>query len=144
MNDYSNILVAIDGSEAAEKAFLKAVEIAKGHQSRLIIAHVVDPITSPGVEEYHVSIIESSKRYGQSLLEEYEKRAVEAGVKEAVSQLELGSPKSKIPKVIAEKYGADLIVCGATGMNAMERFILGSVSQSIARNAACDVLVVRS
>ena len=32
---------------------------------------------------------------------------------------------------------------GATGMNAMERLLLGSVSQYVSRHALCDVLIVR-
>ena len=35
-------------------------------------------------------------------------------------------------------------MCGATGLNAVERFLIGSVSEHITRHARCDVLVVRS
>ena len=49
-----------------------------------------------------------------------------------------------ITKDVAEKTVADLIVCGATGLNAVERFLIGSVSESIVRSAKCDVLVVRT
>ena len=48
------------------------------------------------------------------------------------------------PKDLAKKFEADLIICGATGMNAVERFLIGSVSESITRYAKCDVLVIRS
>ena len=34
-------------------------------------------------------------------------------------------------------------MCGATGLNAVERFLIGSVSEHIIRYAKCDVLVVR-
>ena len=57
--------------------------------------------------------------------------------------IEYGSPKIKVPRDIAENFRADLIVCGATGLNAVERFLIGSVSESITRHAKCDVLVVR-
>ena len=33
---------------------------------------------------------------------------------------------------------------GATGLNAVERLFIGSVSESVIRNASCDVLVVRT
>lgn len=49
----------------------------------------------------------------------------------------------KIAKDIANNVKADLIICGATGMNTVERFLIGSVSESITRHASCDVLVVR-
>ena len=33
-------------------------------------------------------------------------------------------------------------MCGTSGLNAVERFIVGSVSEAIVRHAPCDVLVV--
>ncbi|HHQ0107144.1 TPA: universal stress protein, partial [Listeria monocytogenes] len=39
---------------------------------------------------------------------------------------------------------ADLIMCGATGLNAVERLLIGSVSEYIIRHSPCDVLVVRN
>jgi len=36
-----------------------------------------------------------------------------------------------------------LIIVGATGLNAVERFLIGSVSESVARYSKCDVLIVR-
>ena len=43
----------------------------------------------------------------------------------------------------AAKVGADLIVVGASGAGAVERLLLGSVSESVVRNADRPVLVVR-
>lgn len=45
---------------------------------------------------------------------------------------------------IAPEVGADLIMSGTSGLNAVERFIVGSVSEAIVRHAPCDVLVVRT
>ena len=51
------------------------------------------------------------------------------------------------PRVVildeAESWGADLIVVGSHGYRAWERFLLGSVSQSIVLHAKCSVEVVR-
>lgn len=43
----------------------------------------------------------------------------------------------------AETWGADLIVVGSHGYRAWERFLLGSVSQSVVSHAKCSVEVVR-
>ena len=43
----------------------------------------------------------------------------------------------------AESWGADLIVLGSHGYRAWERFLLGSVSQSVVSHAKCSVEVVR-
>jgi nucleotide-binding universal stress UspA family protein len=44
----------------------------------------------------------------------------------------------------AQEDGADLIVVGSHGMGAVERFLIGSVSERVARYAHCSVLVARS
>ena len=53
-----------------------------------------------------------------------------------------GSPRTVILDE-AEDWGADLIVVGSHGYRAWERFLLGSVSQSVVSHAKCSVEVVR-
>ena len=43
----------------------------------------------------------------------------------------------------ASKHHADLIVMGAKGLGAIDRFLLGSVSTRVVQHAHCPVLVVR-
>lgn len=43
----------------------------------------------------------------------------------------------------AQKWGAELIVCGARGLGPVERLLLGNVSQSVAQTAPIPVFVVR-
>lgn len=53
-----------------------------------------------------------------------------------------GPPRSVILDE-AESWGADLIVVGSHGYGAWQRFLLGSVSQSVVSHAKCSVEVVR-
>jgi nucleotide-binding universal stress UspA family protein len=53
-----------------------------------------------------------------------------------------GNPAEEII-LAAEQGGYDLVVVGSQGMNAIARFLLGSVSARVARFAPCPVLVVR-
>ncbi len=140
---YQNIVIAVDGSDAAEKAFDKAVSIAKDHDARLVIAHVIDSRTFATAEAYDRTLAERAEEYAKELLDSYIEKARNKGLADLVRCIEYGSPKAKVPRDIAQDFKADLIVCGATGMNAVERFLIGSVSESIARHAKCDVLVVR-
>jgi len=57
--------------------------------------------------------------------------------------IECGSPKALIAKEVPNEVHADLIVIGATGLNAVERFVIGSVTEFVTRTAKVDVLVVR-
>ncbi|MBM7648828.1 nucleotide-binding universal stress UspA family protein [Bacillus ectoiniformans] len=141
---YQNILVAVDGSKEAEWSFKKSIAIAKRNDAALNLVHVIDTRSFAAIEAYDRSIAERAAKYGNELLEEYKKEAAEAGVKQVNTFVEYGSPKVIIPKDVAKQVEADLIVCGATGLNAMERFLIGSVSEHITRAANCDVLVVRT
>ena len=55
---------------------------------------------------------------------------------------QLGNPAEEIMKA-AVKHDADLIVMGAQGLGAIDRFLLGSVSTRVVQYANCSVLVVR-
>ena len=39
--EYKNTIVAVDGSEAAERAFTKSLDIVKRNNAKLILAHVL-------------------------------------------------------------------------------------------------------
>lgn len=142
-SQYHTILVAVDGSETADLAFEKAVKFAKLDHAKLVIAHVIDIQTFANVRANKRFIDQNVTEYAQELLDRYEKRAREAGVETVELIIENGSPKTLIPKVIAPRVGAGLIVCGAVGMNAMERIMIGSVSENISRYAKCDIYIVR-
>jgi nucleotide-binding universal stress UspA family protein len=77
-------------------------------------------------------------------LGDYEAEAKKAGVKNISKVIEYGAPKVMIANQIPENNDIDLIMLGATGLNAVERLFIGSVSEYVIRNAACDVLIVRT
>lgn len=141
---YKNILIAVDGSTEAEWALKKGIEIAKRNDAQITLAHIIDTRTFSTVEAYDRTIAERADMFAKELMEKYKRDAIEAGVSKVEYVVDYGSPKVIIPKDLANKQKVDLIVCGATGMNAMERFLIGSVSENIVRYASCDVLVVRT
>ncbi|MDN7240251.1 universal stress protein [Planococcus sp. N028] len=141
---YSQILVAVDGSKEAEWAFKKSVGIAKRNNATLNLANIIDTRSFAAIEAYDRSIADRAQRFAEDLLNNYKKEAMDAGVQSVNTLVDYGSPKTLISRDIAGRVHADLIVCGATGLNAVERFLIGSVSEHIVRSAKCDVLVVRT
>lgn len=145
MGQYKNVLVGIDGSDEANAAFNRALNIAKTEGVTLHIAHVVDTQSLTTIDQYapyNVSITDA-QNYGDKLLEQYVEKAKVEGFDKINKVLEQGSPKRDLPGKVAKAHEIDLIVVGATGLNAIERFLIGSVSENIVRRATCDVLIVR-
>lgn len=140
---YKNIIVAIDGSTASERAFDKAIQLTKKFSARLILTHVIDSRIFTTTGTYDRTLEEQTSKNAHHLISQFAQQANRAGVRNIVQNIEYGSPKVKIAKEIAKDYDADLIICGATGLSAVERLLMGSVSEAIMRNASCDVLVVR-
>ncbi|CEG23926.1 Putative universal stress protein [Planococcus massiliensis] len=140
---YHRILVAVDGSQEAEAAFKKSIGIAKRNKAILNIIHVIDLRGHTPVRLHEPYLEDAAFRYGQNLLEDYKKEALVAGVSEVNVYAVPGSPKKVISRDYAKQLQADLIVCGAQGLNALEYFLIGSVSTNIVRSSPCDVLVVR-
>lgn len=141
---YNQILVAVDGSKESEWAFKKAVAIAGRNDAQLNLVNIIDTRSYAAVEAYDRSIAERAQNFATDLLEDYKERAINAGLSHVNIIVEYGSPKTMISRDLAKKVHADLIICGATGLNAVERFLIGSVSENIVRSAKCDVLVVRT
>lgn len=141
--NYSKILVAVDGSKEAKKALKKAIEVAKKESAKIYIAHIVDTRSFATVEQYDRAIVTRAEEYAKDMLNEYKEEAEKEGI-EAEVVLDFGSPKVRISKEISKKYEIDLIITGATGLNTVERLLIGSVSEYIARSANCDVLIVRN
>ena len=144
MLSYKNILIAVDGSTESEWAFNKAVAVAKRNDAKLTIVNVVDSRSYASVEAYDTQIVNKATSFAESLLSGYKEFAKKNGVNNVATKLEFGSPKTVIPKKLAVEFDVDLIMCGTSGLNAVERFIVGSVSESIVRNSPCDVLVIRT
>ncbi|MCD8508677.1 MAG: universal stress protein [Bacillus sp. (in: Bacteria)] len=140
---YNTILVAVDGSDEAKRALKKATLLATEHDAKLLIVHIIDTRTFAAVEHYDRLIFAEAEKYAEEMLLEYKQQAKSEGVADVSVLIDYGSPKVKIGKDVAKKYEVDLIVTGATGLNAVERFLIGSVSEHIARHAKCDVLIVR-
>jgi nucleotide-binding universal stress UspA family protein len=141
---YDHILVAIDGSKESEWALEKSIVIAKRNNAKLLLAHVIDTRSFLLIDSYDPDIAERANKLAIDMLEKYQTQAINAGVSHVHYEIDYGSPKVKIPKEIAKKHNIDLIICGATGMNTVERFLIGSVSEHITRYSPCDVLIVRT
>jgi nucleotide-binding universal stress UspA family protein len=89
------------------------------------------------------SVKEENKRANRVVTEVAETIARGApGLKVSTKVLE-GTPKQLIVEE-AERWQPDLIMLGSHGNGPAERFLLGSVAQSVAVYAPCSVEIVRN
>lgn len=144
LQQYQRIMVAVDGSSESELAFKKAVNVAQRNNSELVLAHVIDTRAFQTVSSFDGMLAEQATEMAKQTLKDYEDYARKNQVTEVKTVIEYGSPKPIIAKQLPEDNQIDLIMIGATGLNAVERIFIGSVSEYVIRHASCDVLVVRT
>ena len=142
----TRILLATDGSEEAELAALRAVDLADATDSELHVVHVgVVPIflkSYPGTLGYYGKLYEQIEEVSRELLRKQSWRVKAAGGTVAGAHLKMGAVDLEIV-ALAEELGADLIVMGSRGLGGVRRALMGSVSDSVVRHAHCPVWVVR-
>src|SRR5215210_755888 len=142
----TRILLATDGSEEAELAALRAVDLADATHSALHVVHVgVVPSflkSYPGTLGYERKLYEQIEEVSRELLRKQSWRVKAAGGTVAGSHLRMGQVDLEIV-ALAEELGAGLIVMGSRGLGGVRRVLMGSVSDSVVRHAHCPVLVVR-
>ena len=144
LKEYKKILVAIDGSDESEQAFKKAVQVAKRNDSILYVAHVIDIRAFESESSFDENLAAEATKIARETLDDYLAYGKEHGLEDIQCLIEYGAPKTVISKQLQKDYNIDLIMLGATGLNAMERILIGSVSGYVARHASCDVLIVRT
>ena len=146
LQQYNNILVPIDGSKEAELAFKKAVAVTSrnGDHAHLHLLHVVDTRAFQNISSFDTAMVEQVTDTAKKTLEKYITEANKSGLKNVDYSIEYGAPKVIIAKDVPAQKNIDLIMIGATGLNAVERLLIGSVTEYVTRTATCYVLVVRT
>lgn len=146
---FERILTAYDGSTGAERALIKATELAKLCGAQLIVVVVY---RHHSMLEASLSMVRGNLEPGSNLDEamratareaaNYAKsHAKDAGVGQVSAFIKAGQPARTIVGMAKEK-NCDLIVVGSRGMGATENYLLGSVSHKVTGIADCPVLVV--
>jgi nucleotide-binding universal stress UspA family protein len=143
----TRILLATDGSEEAELAALRAMDIAEKTDSELHVVHVgVVPLfllSYPGTLGYYGKLYEQIEEESREWLRELSWRVKVAGGTVAGSHLRMGAVDLEVV-ALAKELQADMIVMGCRGHRGIRRTIEGSISDGVIRHAPCPVLVVRS
>jgi nucleotide-binding universal stress UspA family protein len=142
------ILVAIDDSEFSEAVIQALIAQAPPKGSAVRLLHVIEPLPAVygGSEWGYVmdwqAVTREQRKQAEALMAKAAERLRAAGL-QFTTAIEEGTPKSVILDAAAN-WPADLIMVGSHGRRAIERFLLGSVSEAVTRHAPCSVQIVRA
>jgi nucleotide-binding universal stress UspA family protein len=141
---FSNILVAIDGSKASDKAFACAVAEAGLHGAKLHVIYVVETglFSSMPTDNTVEIMFAALEKEGKDVLEKAKTSAHDKGIV-ATTHLRQGHAGNEII-TLAEQQKANLIVVGSHGKSKADRLLLGSVSNYVVTHGIITTLVVRS
>jgi nucleotide-binding universal stress UspA family protein len=137
------VMVGVDGSNSAFKAASQAALIAAALEAELA---VLSAFVAESVESIKIGndtwILDDAKK-AQKVAER-----VAAELREEHPDLSIrpGTVRGKPQEALVEeaaRSGARLLVVGNVGMKGLGR-VLGSVASSVAHNASCDVLIVKT
>lgn len=146
MNAIRKIVVGTDFNELAVAALRVAAGIAARTGAELVVVYA-DRFEPPaeftsGQVKRIVETIEKSKNRTREQLEHHVGRIVPAGIAWRAIVVD-GLPASEIAS-IADAEHADFIAVGTHGRGGLQRLMMGSVAETVIREAHVPVLTVRS
>lgn len=149
MTMFKTILVAVDGSDQAQKAVDVAADLAQKYDAQLLLLSVYKHVSS--LESTH-TLVHSKDSVGprnptlRDLANEFVKkadqRARECGATRIETYVERGQPARVIVDFAKEK-GVEVIIMGSRGLGDVGGFLLGSVSHKVSSLAECTCITVK-
>ncbi len=138
------ILLGIDDSKFSGDVLQAIITQFRPEHVEIRVLHVLQPSapTPPQMAPGYAPELDEQKEPARELVERIANELRSTGFK-ADTVVEVGDIRERIIDYAAE-WGADLIVVGSHGRNGVERFLLGSVAEFVARHAACSVEIVRT
>jgi len=143
-NLFKRILVAIDGSENAERAASYGINVAKTTGAEVHALYVISTkhaVTTRTVMGWSEAFEEYLADKGGVEVENVEKLGEKAGVKVKPVYMK-GIPADKILEYASEN-SIDLIVMGTHGLTGIKKFLIGSVAENVVRHSKVPVMIIR-
>jgi nucleotide-binding universal stress UspA family protein len=136
----STIAVATDGSATAGKAVEAAGDLARRFDAKLVLLSAFKELgRGGGGDSLEVQWATSNSARVREILSRAEDQMRREGI-DCTTRVEEGDAADVLVQ-LASECGADLLVIGNKGMR---RRVLGSVPQTVAQNAPCSILVVKT
>ena len=140
---FTNILVALDGSEVSQRAFIRAADEAKLWNAKLHAIYVVETglFSSLPLDNTVEIMYRVLEKEGEAVLERAKKHGAEMGIR-IFTHMKQGHAGSEII-ALAEQEKCDLIIVGSHGKSNTDRLLIGSVSTFVVTHSKATTMVVR-
>lgn len=134
---YKTILVAIDPETQNLNAYNKALDLATD-DSKIILFSCIEPLDKGPVELNTTFYADELYTKTEEVLENLAEKAN----KDVDIRIGFGNPKQLLLNVITDD-NVDIVVINHSDKNALERLLLGSVTNHIVNHANTDILIAR-
>ena len=145
---FSNILVALDGSEISQRALIEAVDQAKVWNAKIHAIYVMetprfalDPMNQTIGMDNTTEMYWLLEKQGEEVLIRAEKYGADKGIT-IITHLKQGDAGVEILS-LSEQVTCDLIVVASHSKSNIDRLLLGSVSSFVVTHNKVKTLVVR-
>ena len=147
---YDRVLVGSDGSPFPLLAVERAAEVVAAAEAELVVVCGYDPVTARDAAPVALTLgdLREHQVRGKAHAEEPLKDSVAQINTDRVRAVRQVAIEAEGPAegilAAAQQQGADLIIVGNRGLNALSGHLLGSVPGEVAHKAPCDVLIVQT
>jgi nucleotide-binding universal stress UspA family protein len=136
------VMLATDGSAAAERATDFAAALAARYGARVTVLHAFPPVPNFLGEPNYSQRLDKTLGEARTLVGDVAKRLRTQGIDNVDAEVVEGPAASAILSM-AETRAPDLLLVGARGQSVWKGLVRGSVSQAVTHGAACPVLVIK-
>ncbi len=138
---FERILVAIDGSQGANRALATALDLARMADAHLTALAIEGPLPAYAATIGEVDEVKRQKdRFFDGVAQDARELADEAGV--ALEVVVRAGHAAELITEYAREHGADLVVVGHKG-HFLQDYVLGSTADRVAHHAPCPVMIVK-
>ncbi|MEW6622057.1 MAG: universal stress protein [Bacillota bacterium] len=141
----SHLLLAVDGSEQAQKAANRTLELAKALDAKVTIVSVAVPAPAPihwsGTHFYYDQLLDKQKEQANKILEKA-KEFFTGHSLEVDTVLRIGDPADEICQ-LCNTQNFSMVILGSRGLTGIKRVIIGSVANYVIQCSKIPVLVIK-
>jgi len=142
---FKDILVPYDGTPSSQRAFNSALNIAKKHESKILIFTCIPDQTTLGFFKTKLNklVLQQEKNRAEKQISYLKKTAIKIDVPITSKIITSSSLPSRCIVRYANDHKVDLIVMSTTKLKASEKMYYFSTVENVFRHAKCSLLIVQ-